>query len=380
MMDELLSQDEINALLSGGDISEFSSNLSTEDSQVLDEVASIFTNAESSVFGMLAGQDVDAHIVETAVSTQAEFRSKLTEAPFVFHTSFGGFDNLPLTFVVDRRGALTLADLMMGGEGKDLPEEASELYLNATQEGLSQVVGSAFTSLSGLLGGRRLMPENTTSALEQGEWLPFPNLSEEAKIWNSVAKVEIDGLKPFEVRVALPVESAQSIAAVIHQIMGEQSPRRAEPSPPQPVAAPPSARTAPPPPPPSFASPSFSSPSPSFSPPQGAQQPAPMVDVHPAEFTPLISKGPTGGGGNIDLIADIPVRVTVELGKTRKNISEILTMSTGSVIELDKMAGEPVDVLVNGKLIAKGEVVVIDENFGVRITEVLNRVSKAYSS
>jgi flagellar motor switch protein FliN/FliY len=104
-----------------------------------------------------------------------------------------------------------------------------------------------------------------------------------------------------------------------------------------------------------------------------------MVDVHPAEFTPLVSKGPAGGGGNIDLIADIPVRVTVELGKTRKNISEILAISTGSVIELDKMAGEPVDVLVNGKQIAKGEVVVIDENFGVRITEVLNRSSRAYS-
>jgi flagellar motor switch protein FliN/FliY len=90
-------------------------------------------------------------------------------------------------------------------------------------------------------------------------------------------------------------------------------------------------------------------------------------------------KGQGGGGSAIDLIADIPVRVTVELGKTRKNISEILAISMGSVIELDKMAGEPVDVLVNGKLIAKGEVVVIDENFGVRITEVLNTASKAYS-
>jgi flagellar motor switch protein FliN/FliY len=92
-----------------------------------------------------------------------------------------------------------------------------------------------------------------------------------------------------------------------------------------------------------------------------------------------MSKGPAGGASAIDLIADIPVRVTVELGKTRKNISEILGISMGSVIELDKMAGEPVDVLVNGKLIAKGEVVVIDENFGVRITEILNTAPKAYS-
>ena len=86
-----------------------------------------------------------------------------------------------------------------------------------------------------------------------------------------------------------------------------------------------------------------------------------------------------GGGSKIDLIADIPVRVTVELGKTRKSVSEVLAMTTGSVIELDKMAGEAVDVLVNGKLIAKGEVVVIDENFGVRITEVLNTASRVHS-
>ena len=113
--------------------------------------------------------------------------------------------------------------------------------------------------------------------------------------------------------------------------------------------------------------------------PRAAQQPAPMVDVHPAEFLPL---GQGGGMGNsrIDMLADIPVRVTVELGKTRKNISEILALTTGSVIELDKMAGEPVDILVNGKPIARGEVVVIDENFGVRITDVLGSGARVHSA
>ena len=80
------------------------------------------------------------------------------------------------------------------------------------------------------------------------------------------------------------------------------------------------------------------------------------------------------------MIADIPVWVTVELGKTRKNISEILARTTRSVIKLDKMAGEPVDILVNGKPIARGEVVVIDENFGVRITDVLGAGAKVHSA
>jgi flagellar motor switch protein FliN/FliY len=370
-MDDLLSQDEINALLGGGDVpSSASSDLSMEDSQVLSEVASIFSSAENNVFGMLAGKDVSARGAETVVLSQTELKGRLpAETPFVFRATFGGFDDIPVIFVIDRRGALTLADLMMGGEGKDLPEEASELYLNAAQEGLSQVVGSAFTSLSGLMGGRRLMPENTASALEEEGWKPFPALDDESKVWASLSEVAIEGLDPFSVWVSVPLDSAKSIADLIHQIMGGE---KQQPAVSQTAA--------------SAAAPSASMPSssagggaPSASSARGAQRPAPMVDVHPAEFTPLAPKSASGGGSRIDLIADIPVRVTVELGKTRKNISEILAMTTGSVIELDKMAGEAVDVLVNGKLIAKGEVVVIDENFGVRITEVLNTASKAYA-
>jgi flagellar motor switch protein FliN/FliY len=284
--------------------------------------------------------------------------------------TFGGFDDAPLLFVVSRRGALTVADLMMGGEGRDLPEEASELYLNAAQEGLSQVVGSAFTSLSGLMGGRRLMPENTVSSLEEGEWKAFPDLDDDGKVWTSFSEVEIDGLEPFSVWTSIPLESAKSMVDLVHQIMEKGEPQPAAPS--QPSPEPRAAPAAP------SAAPSLP-PLPSAPPAGGGQQPGPVVDVRPAEFTPLSARSPAGGSSKIDLIADIPVRVTVELGKTRRNISEILSMTTGSVIELDKMAGEPVDVLVNGKLIAKGEVVVIDENFGVRVTEVLNSAPKTHA-
>jgi flagellar motor switch protein FliN/FliY len=74
---------------------------------------------------------------------------------------------------------------------------------------------------------------------------------------------------------------------------------------------------------------------------------------------------------NIDLIKDVPLEVTVELGRTNKTIREILDFSPGTIIELNKLAGEPIDVLVNGKYIAKGEVVVIDDSFGIRITEIV---------
>ncbi|GHV44733.1 flagellar motor switch protein FliN [Synergistales bacterium] len=366
-MDDLLSSDEISALLGGGDLPA-PPDLSAEDSQVLDEVAGVFSGSENNVFGMLAGKDVQVRLGETVTVSQTEFKGKFSDETFVFRATFGGFDDIPLVFVVEKRGALTLADLMMGGTGSDAPEDAGEIYFNAAQEGLSQVVGSAFTSLSGLLGGKRLMPENASSALETAEWKVFSSLGDDDKLWGSMTEVEIEGLVPFSMWVAIPLDSAKAIAEVVHGVMGTKA---------APAAAAPSS---PPPSPGSSAAgggvPSFASPPPASS--RGAQQPAPMVDVRPAEFTPLVSKGSSPGASKIDLIADIPVRVTVELGKTRKNVSDILALTTGSVIELDKMAGEAVDVLVNGKLIAKGEVVVIDENFGVRITEVVN-AAKAYA-
>ncbi|MGE6487509.1 flagellar motor switch phosphatase FliY [Paenisporosarcina sp. NPDC076898] len=82
---------------------------------------------------------------------------------------------------------------------------------------------------------------------------------------------------------------------------------------------------------------------------------------------------------NLDMLLDIPLQVTVELGRTKRMVKEILSVSQGSIIELDKLAGEPVDILINNKLIAVGEVVVIDENFGVRVTDILStaeRISK----
>ncbi|MBC7319029.1 flagellar motor switch protein FliN [bacterium] len=95
--------------------------------------------------------------------------------------------------------------------------------------------------------------------------------------------------------------------------------------------------------------------------------------VQPVTFQPLSpSKEKEEKVGNLDLLKDVPIQVSVELGRTKILIKDLLALSSGSIIELDKLAGEPVDILVNGKLIAKGEVVVIDENFGVRITEILS--------
>ena len=97
------------------------------------------------------------------------------------------------------------------------------------------------------------------------------------------------------------------------------------------------------------------------------------VNVQPAQFQPFSNNmKPFTGKENIDLIMDVPLEVTVELGRANKSIKEILEFTPGTIIELNKLAGEPVDVLVNGKFVAKGEVVVIEESFGIRVTEIIN--------
>ena len=116
-------------------------------------------------------------------------------------------------------------------------------------------------------------------------------------------------------------------------------------------------------------------------PPQGYPYPQPAMDpnmygqqyqVQPAQFTPFMGDFAANfAKENIDLIMDVPLEVTVELGRTSKSIQEILDFTPGTIVELNKIAGEPIDILVNGKYVAKGEVVVIEESFGVRVTEII---------
>ena len=105
---------------------------------------------------------------------------------------------------------------------------------------------------------------------------------------------------------------------------------------------------------------------------QPQMMPQQSVNIQPAQFQNFNMNQPAAvAPENIGLIMDVPLQVTVELGRTTKSISDILDFAPGTIIELDKIAGEPVDVLVNGKFVAKGEVVVIEESFGVRVTEII---------
>ena len=345
MPDDLLSPDEISALLSGGDVSDGNvDDLSEEDSARLDDVAKIFADSEQSVIGMLAGKNVNVSVGNSEIMNQEEFASRFVEPPFLFSSTFGGFEDRLVALVVEQHGALTLANMMMGG-GAEIPEP-NDLFWGAAQEGLNQIISAAFTGLSNKMKGKRLSPENSGAALGEDDWRVFSVEPVETKLWLSPVNIAIEGFKPFDIWTVLPLDTARDLSYLIRDILEGKDDKTAA---------------------------SSSSPASSGSSGGGfgtGSSPA-SSGAKPASFPSFVG----GGGGNssptpIDIIADIPVRVTVELGKSRKSVSEILALSSGAVIELDKVAGEPVDILVNGKVIAHGEVVVIEENFGVRITDL----------
>lgn len=381
MSDELLSQDEINALLEGslggdsdGGGEGGSPGLTQAQLEALEDLAGMFSDATTGVIGMLAGREVSVQISEIGEKAQSEVVESIGgNRNLLFSVRCDGFDDAPVSVVMNEGGVVLLADLMMGGEGKDLPDEANELFVNAAQEGLSQVVGSAMTSLSGKLKGRKAIPTDPASEVTEDEWLLFPYMEGDVPVWYVSMEVTIEGLDSFKSFISVPSVHASAFADALIGEPEAPAPSASQPSQGSPTEAPPQ-RPA-----------QQQAPQPSGSGGAGMSQPpsgeaSPPVDVRPAQFSPLQPAAADSSlPSNIGLIADIPVRVTVELGRTRKSVGEVLSFAPGSVIELDKMAGEPVDVLVNGKLIAKGEVVVIDENFGVRVTEILNVGEKIQS-
>ena len=319
MPDELLSPDEISALLEGGDdLDSEVEALSSEDTERLDDVAKIFADSEQSTISMLAGKTVTTNIGNPEIMNQEEFASRFVEPPFLFSCTFGGFDDNLVALVVEQKGALTLANFMMGG-GTELPEP-SDLFWDAAKEGLNQIVSAAFTGLSGKLKGKRLTPENSGAAVGEDDWRVFSVEPVETKLWLSPVNVSIEGFNSFDIWTVLPLNTARDLSQLIYDILEGVEKKDSGSS-----------------------SNSNSNSSNNSTSSNSAPRPATFQNFG-------------GGGGNsaptpIDLIADIPVRVTVELGKSRKSVSEILSLSSGAVIELDKVAGHTVKSLLSRKIL-----------------------------
>jgi flagellar motor switch protein FliN/FliY len=278
-----------------------------------------------------------------------------------------------------------ITDLMMGGDGTNTDGELGELHLSAISEAMNQMMGSAATSLSSMLNKMIDISPPIADLVDLKDNIDEKEIDEflSGEFVKISFRMEIGDLVDSEIMQLYPISFAKDMCEGVSRNMEIDTNSVKEEVPD-----------------------STPAPTPASLPEQNAelnQQAAgqPMmgqqmmgqqmmgqtmmnsqmmgqpVNVQPAQFQPF-NGGMVGAfqPENIDLIMDVPLEVTVELGRTQKSISDILDFSPGKIIELNKIAGEPIDILVNGKYVAKGEVVVIEESFGVRITEIVGNTVK----
>ena len=402
--------------------------LTAEEIDVLGEVGNISMGAVATTMYSLLDRRVSITTPRVSVYDAKDVLT-IYRIPFVVATIeyVEGISGTNL-LVLKVEDAALITDLLMGGDGViEEPVELNEMHLSAMSEIMNQMMGASSTSLSKLLRTSINISPPKSTQVDVG-FNVAELLGDEEMVTKVSFDMEIEGLLKSELIQLIPYEASRGFAkrfmdAGFGMSSGDGESESAAAAPPSP--APPPAPVPPPPQPQQTAAPpQVSAPPPSPLPappappaqaeqypppaymqdpyqqapyPQGPYPPAPypqtaypppayqqapypqpgaaqgrLVDVHPMQFQAFDSPGPAGEQKGMDLVYNIPLQVTVELGKTKKEISEILEFGTGTIVVLDKIAGDPVEIVVNGKLIARGEVVVIDENYGVRITDIIN--------
>lgn len=396
MSDGVLSQEEINALLSGGtpdtDTSGAVSDeeLTPDEVDTIGEIANISMGTAATTLFSLVNKKVEISTPVVSMGRWDEIVDKYEKPCVLVRIAYTkGLDGSNI-LVLRENDVKIITDLMMGGDGSNTDGEITELHLSAISEAMNQMMGSAATSMSSMLNTMiDISPPSSTlmdlqDTTDGGEIEDFL----EGRFVKITFKMLIGDLVDSEIMQLYPVSLAKDMCRSIVSNMesdtastveddlihpepqpAEQPQMQAQPEPQ--VTPQPQMQTPPPQPIPDMGMPGGQ---PYMQQPY-MQQPYPQqqqVNVQPAQFRPFSgSYQASYQPENIDLIMDVPLEVTVELGRTHKSIQEILDFAPGTIIELNKIAGEPIDVLVNGKYVAKGEVVVIEESFGIRITEIM---------
>ena len=389
-MDGILSQEEISALLNdtGSENATQNTSLTDNEKDAIGEIANISMGTAATTLFSLVNRKVEISTPVVSLATWDDI-VEAYERPCVFiriaYTV--GLDGNNL-LILKENDVKIITDLMMGGDGTNTDGELGELHLSAICEAMNQMMGSAATSLSSMLNKTIDISPPHADLIDLQENVDEGTIDEFLK--NPFVKIsfkmEIGDLVNSTIMQLYPISFAKEMCASITQNMEQDAAANASATP-QPEAKPEPQPTPQPAPQqtmqsqpmmgqamqgqPMMVQPVQGQPmmgQPMMSQPMMGQP----VNVQPAQFQPFMGDlSAAFQKENIDLIMDVPLEVTVELGRTSKSIQEILDFAPGTIIELNKIAGEPIDVLVNGKYVAKGEVVVIEESFGVRITEII---------
>ncbi len=390
-MDGMLSQEEINALLGSMDtdaedtsenaesaeasaVVADSDRLSPQESDAVGEIANISMGTAATTLSILVNNRVDITTPSVSYVTLDELaEQQKTPCVFIYISYKAGLDGQNI-LVLDEQDVKVITDLMMGGDGTNIDTELNDLHLSAICEAMNQMMGSAATSMSSMIDEMVDISPPTATRVNMSEEFGEELQDLIGKTFVMVSfRMVIGDLVDSQIMQLYPIEFARMVYQRFESVtMGdaaneaqEETPAPAPQPAPQPAAPQPQA-------PPQSA--------PMQQQPSGAAMQQPMyamppqdLNIQPAQFQSFAPMQNLDGIApeNIDLIMDVPLEVTVELGRTSKSIKEILDFSPGTIIELEKLAGEPIDVLVNGKFVAKGEVVVIEESFGIRVTEII---------
>lgn len=378
-MADMLSQEEIDALLNGspsdsGSSSSDQNHLSEEERDAIGEIGNISMGTAATTLFTLLGQKVTIttpRVFETNLNTLAEdFVDPCVLINIKYRYGIQGSNVL----ILKELDVKIITDLMMGGDGSNTSSELTDLHLSAISEAMNQMIGSASTSLSEMLGDKIDIspPEAFYESIHNIDLSVF-EIDVNEPLVKIAFKMTVGDLIDSEIMQVIPVRFAkQMVSSLMRQSM-QQLESVVEQQPEPKVTSQPAAAAKP-----------AAQPAPAHS---VASAPYTSVETHqprqnPVNAMPLalenFDEGPSTVvyATDIDLIKDVPMEITVELGRSSKRISEILDFGIGSVIELDKLVGESLDVLANGKVIAKGEVVVVDENYGIRVTEILTNQRK----
>ncbi|NMA68388.1 MAG: flagellar motor switch phosphatase FliY [Desulfitobacterium sp.] len=430
----MLSQEEIDALLGGNleadppateePVEEF-----TEiEKDAIGEIANISMGTAATTLSQILGKKVEITTPKVDLASSEQIRKDYPVPSVIVEIQYkSGIQGSNLLILSQRDGAV-IVDLMMGGTGLNPPDTLDELAISGVGEAMNQMMGSAATSMSTMFNSVvDITPPNLVlNEMTEGEEDVISSfLNGDGRLVRVSFRMVVEDVIDSILVQVIPVDVAKGMVSKLmggmdgseepeaqqpqpqgaHQEPQVQSPQaQAQPQPQPQVQPQPQFQAQPQPQPqhqyepqpqqqyyqqPQYQQPQYQQPQLQQSQyqqsqPGGSQNygqfGAPSTPVQPAQFAPLHPVDPIRGQDNLDLILDVPLHVSVELGKAKKTIKEILELGPGSVIELDRLAGEPVDMIVNGKLVAKCEVVVINETFGIRITDIIQpseRMNKA---
>ncbi|EDP69265.1 flagellar motor switch protein [Carnobacterium sp. AT7] len=352
MSSEKLTQEEIDAMLNGSASTPEPTPTDTLDQTQVDIIGEIGNISMSQAATTLS--DILNHrvTITTPVVSTLKFQEIIDASvtPKVVTTiEFKkGLEGSNL-LMMNERDAIIIADLMMDGDGNPENKEFTELELSAVGEAMNQMMGSAATAMATMLERIvDILPPDVEVWKDQNN-VTYDRISGDTMVCKIAFQMTVGDFIESEIMQVFTLDTVRNISKIVLADEGEviqdrQLPQAEEMT--APIA--PAAN-------------------------QPTQETAGKIGIQKPEFQELTHAGSLKTPRNLDLIMDVPLQFSVMLGESKKTIKDILSLGTGSVVELNKMTDEPLEIYVNGKLIAEGEVVVINESFGIRITNILSK-------